>query len=269
NFNEDKRWGVDFQMEYRQRTGQVDWRLGVSGIYHETEALKRAENYSDAYQNRTGKPIDALWGLESNGFFVDQTAIDAAARSSFGEVKPGDISYVDQNKDGIIDSKDEIYLGKGGWSGAPLTMGVNLAAKWKSFTLSAVATGRFGAHGMKNSNYYWVYGDRKYSEVVRGRWTEATSEVATYPRLTTQGGDNNFRASDFWLYKADRFDLSRVQVSYDLPAPILQNSRIEKLGVYVSGFNLLTVAPERDMMEMNVGAAPQTRFYNVGLKAEF
>lgn len=50
---------------------------------------------------------------------------------------------------------------------------------------------------MKNSNYYWVYGDRKYSEIVRGRWTPETAETATYPRLTTQNNTHNFRDSDF------------------------------------------------------------------------
>jgi hypothetical protein len=41
------------------------------------------------------------------------------------------------------------------------------------------------------------------------------------------------------------------------------------LGVYVSGFNLLTVSPEREVLDLNVGSAPQTRLFNVGVKAVF
>ena len=51
---------------------------------------------------------------------------------------------------------------------------------------------------------------------VRGRWTaEETLNIATYPRLTTRWRPTNFVASDFWLYDTSRFDLNRVQLSYD------------------------------------------------------
>lgn len=114
-----------------------------------------------------------------------------------------------------------------------------------------------------------MYGERKYSEVVRGRWTEETRETATYPRLTTQSGDNNFRASDFWMYSTDRFDLAKVQLSYNFSSAAVTNLGIAQLGVYVSGNNLLTLAPEREVLELNVGSAPQTRFFSLGLKAVF
>ena len=122
---------------------------------------------------------------------------------------------------------------------------------------------------MKNNSYYWVYGDRKYSEVVRDRWTEETKETATYPRLTTQSGANNFRSSDFWMYKNDRFSISKAQLTYDLPKSLLQGSFVSDISAYVSGSNLLTISEVSDMLEMNVGSAPQTRFYNIGLKVTF
>jgi hypothetical protein len=46
-------------------------------------------------------------------------------------------------------------------------------------------------------------------------------------------------------------------------------SLVRELGVYVSGFNLLTIAENRELMEMNIGSAPQTRMFNVGIKALF
>ncbi|MFT3738172.1 MAG: SusC/RagA family TonB-linked outer membrane protein [Breznakibacter sp.] len=164
NYNEDKRWGFDLYASLNKRIGDIDWSLGVSATYYDTEAVKRAENYEYAYQNRAGKPLDALWGLENEGFFTDQDDINNSPTQSFGEVQPGDIKYKDQNNDNIIDSKDEVFLGKGGWYGAPFTLGVNLTAKWKNLTFFALGTGRFGAYAMKNSSYYWVDGDDKYSE---------------------------------------------------------------------------------------------------------
>lgn len=269
NFNNDRRTGVDFNVNLNKTVGQTDLSLGVSGTYYKSKATKRDESYADSYQNRTGRPIDGLWGLVSDGFFTDETDVASSPTQAFGETKPGDIKYVDQNGDGIIDSKDEVYLGRGGWSGAPFTLGINLTAKWKDFTFFALCTGSYGAKAFKNNSYWWVSGDSKYSKVVRDRWTEDTKDTATYPRLTTQSSDNNFRNSDFWLYNTNRFDLAKVQVTYDLPKRVLRNTFLQEFSAYVSGANLLTIAKEREILEMNVGSAPQTRFYNVGVKVIF
>src|SRR5690606_15476117 len=164
---------------------------------------------------------------------------------------------------------DRIYLGRGGWYGAPLTLGAHLTAKWRNFTFFALGVSRMGAKGMKSSDYFWVNGDDKYSEVVRGRWTEATQSTATFPRLTTESGENNFRNSDFWIYSTDRFDLARVQISYTFPQHVIGSGFVRDLGVYVSGSNLLTIAPNKDLLQMNIGSHPQMRSFNLGVKAQF
>ncbi len=277
NYNGDQRTGVDFHLNFNKRIGSVDWTIGTSGSYYTTKAIKRADvlTYEDVYQYRQGKPIDAIWGLVSDGFFMDASEVAAAdginqAKPAFGStLSPGDIRYKDQNGDKIIDNEDQVYLGRGGWFGAPLTLGLNLTAKWKNFTFFALGTGRLGGSAVKSDNYFWVNGSDKYSSVVRDRWTEATKNTATFPRLTTQNGDNNFRTSDFWLYSTDRFDLSKVQISYALSDKLLKSKVFKELGIYVSGFNLLTIAKEREIMEMNFGGAPQTRLYNLGVKAMF
>ena len=270
NFNNNKRTGFDFNVNYNKKMGEVDLNVGVSATYYTTEATKRDENYQYAYQNRTGKQIDGVWGLKTVGFFNDQQDVDNSPKQKFGgTIKPGDLKYVDQNNDNIIDEKDEVYLGRGGWYGAPLTVGVNLTLKYKNFSFFALGTGGFGGVAMKNSSYHWVYGNGKYSEIVRERWTEQTKETATFPRLTTQTGANNFRNSDFWLYRTDRFNIAKLQLSYDLPEEILVNSVIKGVSAYISGSNLLTIAKEKETMELSIGSAPQTRFYNVGVKVVF
>lgn len=269
NYNDDKRIGFDFNVSLNKKLGEVNWTLGVVAAYYKTTATKRAEIYEDSYQNRQGKPLDAMWGLQNLGFFKDADDVKNSPAQSFGKVKAGDIKYKDQNGDGTIDARDEVFLGRGGWFGAPLTLGINLSAQWKNFSFLALGVGRYGAYGMKNSSYFWVDGEDKYSVVVRDRWTPATAETARYPRLTTTNSDNNFRASDFWLYKTNRFDLAKVQVSYDLSGVLGAKKFVKELGVYVSGFNLLTLSAEREIMEMNIGSAPQTRLYNLGVKALF
>lgn len=269
NFNNDERTGVDFGININKNFGNTFMSLGMTGMYFDTQAAKRDELFEYDYQNRSGKPLDALWGLQSDGFYEDQNDIDNSALSTFGEVRPGDIKYIDQNGDGTIDDRDEVYLGKAGWSGSPFSLGLNFTAKWKNITLFAVATGRYGAYAMKNNSYFWMDGEDKYSIMVRDRWTEETKETATYPRLTTGNSDNNFRSSDFWMYRTNRFDLAKVQISYDFPKNLFGNGIVRELGAYVNGFNLLTFAKEKDTMQLNVGQAPQTRFFNFGVKALF
>lgn len=270
NFNNNKRIGFDFNINLNKHIGEVDLSLGLAATYVKTEATRRDEYYDDAYRYRKGHAIDGVWGLQNEGFFKDAADVTGSPEQKFGgAVKPGDIKYKDQNGDGVIDEKDEVYLGTGGWYGAPLTTGVNITLKYKNFSFFALGTGNFGAVGMKNSSYFWVSGDTKYSEVVRDRWTEATKETATYPRLTTTSATNNFRSSDFWLYKTDRFNLAKVQITYDFPKKMLQNFVVHEISTYISGSNLLTLSKERKILELSTTGAPQTRFYNIGFKLVF
>ncbi|MFW5754182.1 MAG: SusC/RagA family TonB-linked outer membrane protein [Marinilabiliaceae bacterium] len=269
NYNDDKRMGFDFKVDLNKQLGEVDFTMGIAGTYFETEAAQRDEVYGNDYRKREGRPLDAIFGLESDGFFMDEDEIANSPEQSFGSVQPGDIKYVDQNGDDIIDNKDEVYLGRGGWSGDPLNLGVNLTAKWRNWTFFALGTGGFGAYGMKDNSYYWMSGDDKYSEIARDRWTEETKNTATYPRLTSQSGDNNFRSSDFWRYSTDRFDLTKVQVTYSIPENAFQQSFVQGLDLYISGANLLTISGEKELMELNIGGAPQNRFFNAGIKALF
>lgn len=269
NYNNNKRTGIDFSVNFNKKVGEAEFSLGLNGTYYDTKATRRDETYADDYQYRVGKPIDGVWGLECEGFFATDEEAAAANQNFGGTLKAGDLKYKDQNSDGVIDDKDQIYLGKGGWYGSPLTLGLNFTAKWKGFTFFALATGGFGAIGMKSNSYWWVYGDGKYSEVVRNRWTPETAETATYPRLTTLSGDNNFQNSTFWMYKTDRIDIAKLQLTYDLPKNLLNKTFISDASVYVSGSNLFTISKEREYLEMNVGSAPQTRFYNLGVKLTF
>lgn len=182
---------------------------------------------------------------------------------------PADLKYADINNDGAIDENDMVYLGRGGWYGAPFAMGVNITAKYKGFTLFIHGTGGFGGHALKSGSYYQVAGETKYSAEVRGRWTKETAATATYPRLTTGNGANNFVASDFWMYSTDRFDLAKVQLTYDFPKSLIHGPIVNGLSIYVSGSDLLTISKNRKIMETTVGGAPQSRFYNIGAKVTF
>lgn len=266
NFNVDKRTGFDFSVYANKKVGEVNLTLGFSGMYYKSTAERRDENIEFDYLSAVGRALNGHWGLESEGLFQSQAEIDAAPTQTFGDVKPGDIRYKDQNNDNKIDDNDRVFLGR--WD-SPFMGGINLTAQWRNLTLFAMGNLYIGGYGMKDNSYYWVKGNGKYSEVVRNRWTPETAATATYPRLTTTDGANNFRASDFWMYKNNRFNLAQVQLTYKISERALRTTFIKGLSFFVNANNLLTIAKERKALELNVGSAPKTRFYQVGVKGTF
>lgn len=278
NYNVQNRKGLDFSVTAQKQFGQVHASLGVVGTYLTTENKAYDELVEYAYLHHEARPIDAIWGYKCQGFYsvsdFDQNPEtgkytlrkDLPTPMIGGNIQPGDLKYEDVNNDGKIDSKDQVDLGKSGTFGAPLTLGVNLTLKYKNFTLFMLGNGQFGAYGMKNTSYYYMSGDAKYSVNARGRWTPETADVATHPRLTSLSHANNAAASTFWLYSTDRFNLRKVQLTYDFPEKMFNGKWVKALSVYVNGNDLLTISKNRELLETSVGYAPQTRFYNVGVK---
>lgn len=271
NYNEDLRKGIDFALGYNKKFGEFELNALVTGMVQTTEALKRDDTaYEFDYQKRQGKYTDAHWGLESAGFFQSDEEVAAwADQSSLGRTfKAGDLKYVDQNGDGKIDSKDEVELGR--WTN-PFTFGLGITAKYKGFTLFIAGYGGMGGTNFKTDSYYAMSGDDKYSVEARKRWTKETAATAELPRLTTQVANyGGAEMSDFWAYKVKQFSISKVQLTYDLPATLFsETSLLKDAQVYASGSNLLRLSKEREVEELNIGSAPQTRFFNLGVKVTF
>ncbi len=276
------RRGIDFSITAQKQFGQVHATLGVVGTYLYTKYSKYDEIVEEEYQKREGRPVDGLWGYNCVGFYSDddfdisQTQDGKlkydlkeglAVPSIGGTIRPGDLKYQDVNHDNIISPKDMVCLGKTGAFGAPFSMGVNLTLKYKDFTLFMLGDAQIGANGMKNtSSYYYMSGADKYSVNAYGRWTPETAETATHPRLTTKSSANNAAPSTFWFYRTNYFRLNKVQLTYDFPEKMLKGKIVNALSVYLYGSNLFTFSPNHWLMETSVGTAPQTRFYNLGVK---
>jgi len=281
NNNIQNRKGLDFSVTAQKQLGKVHAQLGVVGTYLKTENKKYDELVDYDYQHAEGRPLDAMWGFKCQGFYTaddfDITTKDGKTEYTLkaglptsvltggNNIQPGDLKYEDVNGDGKIDSEDQVEIGKWGTYGAPLTLGVNLTLKYKNFTLFLIGNGQFGADGLKNGSYYFMSGEDKYSVNARGRWTPETADVATHPRLTTSATADG-AASTFWIYSTDRFNLRKVQLTYDFPEEMVKGKYVKALSVYLDGNDLLTISKERKLMETNVGSAPQTRFYNLGVK---
>ncbi|MFD0751848.1 SusC/RagA family TonB-linked outer membrane protein [Mucilaginibacter calamicampi] len=266
NYNANQYTGVDFAVGVNTKVGPVNLNIGLNGTFVKATAIKRDEINADAYQNRTGRDVSAIFGLVSKGFFANAADIAASPSQAFGAVQPGDIKYVDQNGDNIINERDEIQIGR---TLSPFNYGLNIAASYKNFTLFVRGTSSIGGSAITNSNYFWVDGDDKYSEIVLNRWTPATAGTATFPRLSSLTNNNNFRNSDFWLYKTNNIMLNKVQITYRLPSKLIDGSFVKNLNIYVVGSNLYNFSAKRDIMNLNVGSAPQMRSFFLGCTANF
>ncbi len=279
NNNIQNRKGVDFSVTFKKQFGKVHAALGIVGTYLTTEYTKYDELVEAGleYQKVEGHTLDAIRGYKCLGFYsVDDFNVDETGKYVLkpelpkskigGLIQPGDLKYEDVNGDKVIDSKDMVDLGKNGAFGSPLTLGVNLTLKYKNFTLFMLGNGQYGAYGMKNNSYYFMDENDKYSVNVRGRWTPETASSATHPRLSAATSAHNGAASTFWKYSTDRFNLRKVQITYDFPKEMFDGKWVQALSVYINGNDLLTISKNRKLMETSVGYAPQTRFYNLGVK---
>ena len=254
--------------------------LGANVLYSQTEASKRSETNEFEYQNRQGLELSSIFGLQDLGFYSesdfttntegDLVLNDGLPIPNFGAVQPGDIRYADQNDDNIIDQDDRIALGQ---SSSPWSYGINLNLKYKRFNLFVLGTGQTGALGNKQSgifrNYYNPNGTDKYSEVVLGRWTPETANTATFPRLSSQENRNNFQTSSFWLYDNSFFRINRAQLTYEFNDALCDKLGVEDFSMNFQGTNLLEIAENKDVRQLNIGGNPQSRTYTFGVRISF
>ncbi|MCK7556803.1 hypothetical protein MKQ70_17975 [Chitinophaga sedimenti] len=81
------------------------------------------------------------------------------------------------------------------------------------------------------------------------RWTP-NNPNADYPRLTigTASANNNVN-STFWLENAAYARLKNAQLGYTLPASLTKQAKLQKVRVYVTGQNLLTLTSMKNGMD--------------------
>ena len=96
---------------------------------------------------------------------------------------------------------------------------------------------------------------------VQGIDTRAT---ATYPRLTTQSNQNNYRLSTFWLKDGSFVKLRNLELGYTVK---------EGMRVFVNGQNLFCISPLQSEYNLDPenasGMYPQLRSINAGISMTF
>jgi TonB-linked SusC/RagA family outer membrane protein len=257
-----KNTGFELGLGWNDRIGNVGYRVGVNGAYNKNKVGEIPtedgiihgldnmlyDNTLEFYRARNGYPIGYFWGYQTAGLF--QNVEDIAAWRAAGngilqaDAKPGDVRYVDQNKDGNINATDKVNLGVG----IPnFTFGFNIGLDYKGFDFSVDA---YGVTGNKIVQSYRNHANKQanYTTQILERWTgEGTSN--RIPRVTEN--NVNWQFSDLFLQNGDFLRISNITFGYDL-SKVVKWKYANQIRVYVQGQNLFTFT-KYDGMDPEIG----------------
>jgi TonB-linked SusC/RagA family outer membrane protein len=259
-------------LRYSDKVGEIEYSIGANATVSTSKRLRYDEpaNRWD-YQNRTGRPSDAIFGQTYLGKLTAADLADPLTpRQTFDDVlAAGDLKYADLNGDKIVDDNDQSMIGH---SSPRLFYGINVSVKYKNFELYVLGNGRAFYDVALTNSYYWngwstSTGDNTYSDFVRDNVGGA------YPRLTYNKVNNNFITSAFWLEKGGYFKIQNVELSYTIPAKYLEVIGSRGIKIYVRGANLLTLSKVKDVdpesLNSGVSVYPLFKTFTGGVKFNF
>lgn len=271
NFSKTRFHGVEIMASYKDKIGDLNYRIGLNLLRNNALYLKLDEpNYPENekwYRSKSGKATGDIYGLICTGKYAsDEEALNDPVKSSFStDLKAGDLKYKDMNGDGVINNNDKACIGN---STPKLNYAININLEYKGLELTAVGTGVAGREGLLPSSYYrGGSGENNYSTWVRD------NIGGEYPRLTYYKVEHNFQDSSFWLRNMSYFKLQNVELAYNIPSRICDKWGIGGIRVFVRGANLLTISGIKDTdpesMSSGIDVYPLYSTYTGGLKFTF
>ena len=265
-------WGTEIGLDYTRSINNIRINLGGKFTFTRSKVIEMLEEpKAYDYLYGTGQSLNQIFGLQAEGFFIDQADINNSPAQQFGPVKPGDIKYKDINNDGVINDNDFVAMGYN--SVCPeIYYSFNLGFEWKGLGFNALlqGVGNYTAYLNTPSLYRPLVGDVTISDYYyANRWTPETPN-ARFPRLTTESMDNNLRNSSVWLTDRSFLKMRNCEVYYKLPSSFLQKIRMGNAKFYVRGVELLCFDGINltDPEAMGI-AYPATRSVHVGLAVGF
>lgn len=216
--------------------------FNISDVKNEVIDLKGAGPFTGGTSATIeGQPINVIYGYESDGLFQSQSEVDSHAEQ-FGTVAPGDIRYIDQNGDGVINEDDRTVIGD---PFPRLSFGINMSAQYKNFDFSAFiqGVGKRDAYIRGDAAFAFYNGGKIADWQAEDYWTPENTN-ASYPRLTHASSHNNFRGSDYWVFDASYLRLRNLQVGYSLPERVMSNLQLRGARVFFQGQNLFTLSSD-------------------------
>ncbi|MDR2129995.1 MAG: TonB-dependent receptor [Odoribacteraceae bacterium] len=225
--------------------------------------------FSDDFRVAVGGSVGEMYGFVADGRYEvdDFVGYDGtkwelkpgvADNKNFVKVRPGALKIKDQptNEDGsgdlVIDDKDRVVIGNAN----PLhTGGLTLNGRLYGFDLSAVFNWSYG-NDVYNANKieYTSSSKYQYRNMISGmadgkRWTNLRadgtisndpSELEEMNRNTTMWSPytDKYVFTDWAVEDGSFLRLNTLTLGYTLPASFTTRARVERLRLYVTGYNL-------------------------------
>ena len=192
-------------------------------------------------------------------------------------LNPGDIRFIDQNGDGMLDTNDRVKVG----SGTPkVSLGFNINLAYKDFDLVANFYGDFGAKRYNYTKYQLERMDHvfNYGKNALNAWTPENPDT-DIPRAVSGDPNKNSRTSTRFVENGDYLRLNNLQIGYNLPVKYCKKMGLSNLRIYVGATRLFTITNYKGydpstgssvgQMGYDYAAIPLSRDFMMGLKFGF
>ncbi|MBS2211419.1 TonB-dependent receptor [Carboxylicivirga mesophila] len=264
--------GFEVMLNWNDNISDFKYGVTVTGAYNKNEVTKLAnaegiiygashvlsQGTSDIARVQVGKPIGFFYGYKTDGILQNQTDVDNYVTADGTPImietepgqprQPGDVRFVDQNGDGVINDDDRVMLGK------PLPdfeLGIQLNAEYKGVYVNTTMAGKFGHQVMQSYRSFADQLSQNYTTQIFGRWHgEGTSN--RLPRLTYNSSANTQLISDIYMHDADYLRINNLTLGYKFDRLLRDVDWMSAAKVYVSVNNLYTFT-KYDGMDPEVG----------------
>lgn len=257
NFGRVNNKGFEGTLGYREQKSDFKYNVGLNLTTLKNTVLDLGASYREGGINgvnrsEEGRSVGDFYVVRTAGIFQSWeevyahtfTTTDTITGLSVSKMiqpkaKPGDIRYTDANKDGKIDKGDREFVG----SPFPaFELGLNLSFEYKNFDVSMFVTGVFG-NLIYNNTKFWLERMDETTNLPKSLvpWTPENHSTTT-PRALMGPNDNTLSYSDRWIEKGDYVRLKNVQIGYNFPKKLLNQTKlIDTCRLFAGAQNLLTI----------------------------
>ncbi len=247
--------GVELVLNWNDNVGDFKYGIIFSGTYNTNEVTKIAnadgiihgppnvlsQGTSEVSRVQVGYPIGYFYGFETDGILQNQDEVDAYVKPTdgtpyFADQRPGDVRFVDQNKDGVIDEADKVYLGN---PNPDYEVGIQLNLEYKGFYLNSTLAGKFGMQVMQSYRSFADIFTQNYTSSVFERWHGEGTSVKM-PRLSYGSNRNQQYISDIYMHDADFLRINNLTVGYNFSNLLNNFKAISNIKLYIAANNLYT-----------------------------
>ncbi|MBR3609023.1 MAG: TonB-dependent receptor [Bacteroidales bacterium] len=272
NFAKLKAWGWDLTLNHRNTIRKVKYDIAFTMSQQEDKWLDYGnESTVNPNLRRVGRSSMVWTMYEADGLFTSQEEIDNHKLNQDGQnnvtLAPGDIKYVDQNNDGVLDTNDLKYVKNS--SNPKFNFGLKLGLSWKGLFFNALFQGATGYQQNIKEMYTLNSGSlQRFQEYhMEECWSEENPD-GTLPRVKfASANDNNRKESTFWVRDCNFLRLKSLSLGYSFQPKVLKKMKLSSFSIALQGSNLVTWSSLSDlgMDPESLRGYPVQRSYGVSL----